>query len=445
MIETTQAQPARKLTRRQITIGMTGFIAILLVSSVGAGAFGAFDPVLNSVWATAEESEAPPLPVNLARLEFVDSISETRTYTGSVRAKQRSDIAFELAGKITSIEVDEGDHVELGDTLAFLDTRSLDAQKRVLNAQLEQARSVWDELDAGPRIEKIKSAQADVAAATAEYENAKQRRERRKILVNRNAIPVEEYRQAEFDAKTTKARLDSSKERLAEMEAGTRSEKMSAQVARIRSLEASVEEVEVAIKKSRLVAPYAATVTERYLDPGSIAQPGTPVIKLVAQQNLEAWIGLPVEIANGQNVGDSVGLDVEGQSVAGKVIAKLAEIDPSTRTQTVLYQIDPSYVDQIVSGQLCKIEIVSKVDKSGFWIPNTALNKGVRGLWSVMSVEPDDAGTLRAVKRDIAILKTDSQRVLASGTFASEDQIVIDGVHRITGGQAVCDAASSGL
>lgn len=446
MSETTQTQPTQKLTRRQITIGFTSLVMLLLISGVAAGAFGAFDPVLNSVWAVAADEttdEAPPLPVNLATLEYVDSISQTRTYTGSVRAKQRSEIAFELAGKVTSINVDEGDRVEQGDMLALLDTQTLDAQKRVLQAQLEQARSVWDEMDAGPRIEKIKSARADVMAATAEFQNAEQRRDRRKILVNRKAIPVEEFRQAEFDTTTAKARLDSMKERLAELESGTRSEKMSAQLARIRSLEASVEEIEVAIKKSRLVAPYAATVTERFLDPGSIAQPGTPVLKLVAVQDLEAWVGLPVEIAASQAIGDSVELNVEGQPVAGKVAAKLAEIDPTTRTQTVLYQIDANYADQIVSGQLCKIEIVSKVNKSGFWIPNTALNKGVRGLWSVMTVEPDEAGTLRAIKRDIVILKTDSQRVLASGTFSSENQIVIDGVHRITGGQAVCDAAKS--
>ena len=55
-----------------------------------------------------------------------------------------------------------------------------------------------------------------------------------------------------------------------------------------------------------------------------------------------------------------------------------------------------------------------------------------------MVVVPDEAsGHYRAEKRDIEFVKTDSNRVLATGTIADGDQIILNGLHRIADGQLV--------
>lgn len=428
------------LTFRQIAIA----IAILLLAVLGFLAAMYFLQMPASPAKAGElTDEAPPLPVNLQTITFVDSIEQSRSYTGTVRPKHRSELAFELAGKIISVEVEEGDRVEAGQVIASLDTDTLTAQRNAVVAQLAQANSVLDELNAGPRLEKIKSAQADVAALQSELENTLQRLERRKELVRVNAIPVEEFRQAEFAAKTAKAMLDSANQKLDELKAGTRLEKVAAQQATVQSLKASLEEVDVAIAKSTLRAPFAATVTRRYVDPGSISQPSSPVVKLVDDRQLEGWVGLPAKVASEIEVGDNTYLNIEGRQIRAMVAARILEIDPSTRTQAIVYDIDPESAPRLVAGQLCKVRITSTVEASGVWIPNSALSKGVRGLWSVFTVSKDENGVLRAHKRDISIVKTDSDRVLAEGTVRDGDRLVVDGVHRITDGQAVSDASLS--
>ena len=379
------------------------------------------------------------LPVNTQQMLHVDSIEQTRTYTGTVRAHRTSDLAFETTGKIIEVLVNDGDQVEAGQVIARLDTDTSTAQQVATLAKLDQSRFLMSELDAGPRKQQIAAAEADTAAAKSEYENAKIRAKRREELAKNNAIPVEEYEQAKFDVRSTKARWQSAFERLSELRAGTRQEQLSAQQATVAQLEASAKEMQVMIDKSTLVAPYAGTIIKHYLDPGSIAQPSTPVCKLVEQGKLEAWIGLPMNVAAETKVGQQYRVVIGNKSYEVTASAKIKELDTNTRTQAVMFKFAPEATETIVPGQLCQIKITSKVATAGYWVPNTAITRGVRGLSSLMTLVPDaDQPELYRVCRcDVEIIKTDSQRVLVNGTISNGDLVVADGVHRIAIGQLV--------
>lgn len=431
----TQSNPGLTVTARQL-----GVIVLLLLAAVGAAAY-------QNGWFTGEadanESDNAAtqtiLPVNTLQIHFVDSIEQTRGYTGTVRARRRSELAFEMAGKINQVLVDDGEHVEAGQVIAQLDTSTLMAKQEAMRAQLAQSKFVMSELDAGPRQQQIAAATAETTAAKSEYDNAKIRSKRREALAKSKAIPVEEYDQSKLDVKMAKARWQSAFERLSELKAGTRKEQLSAQKANVTQLEASVKEMEVAISKSNLVAPYAGTITKRYLDPGSIAQPASPVFMLVEQSNLEAWVGLPVSVAAQTKIGQQYSVVVGEESFDVTASAKIKELDVGTRTQAVLFEFTPEAAETVVSGQLCRIQITTEVATSGFWIPNTALARGVRGLSSLMKLVPDDdRPELYRIRRcDIEVIKTDSNRVLAKGTISEGDLVVSDGLHRISNGQLV--------
>ncbi|MFK7766197.1 MAG: efflux RND transporter periplasmic adaptor subunit [Mariniblastus sp.] len=426
-----------KLTKRQLVGAFLLVVAGSLVAAYFSGAMGLLN-LPSNVGGTDVEAEAKPLPVNVAEVSFVDSIEQSRTYTGTIRARNRSDLGFELSGRIKALNVDEGDVVEKGQILAELDTETLKAQKGATTARLAQANSLMDELNTGPRKEKIQAARATVAANQSRYDNAVLNLKRRTRLKEGGAISQEEFDQARFAERTARAQLDASNEQLAELVAGTRLEKIAGQKSNVRQLEAAAKEIEVAIEKSKLVAPFSGTVTKRYLDPGTIAQASAPVVKLVEQSHLEAWVGLPVSIVADIEIGSEHEVLVAGLPFAATASAKIQELDTATRTQTVLFTLESGASGKVVSGQLCELQITSSVDSSGFWIPTSALSKGVRGLWSVMVIQPEVSGpNFRTSKQDIEVLKTDSNRVLAKGTIKDGDRIVVNGVHRIADGQLV--------
>ncbi|MGT2476573.1 efflux RND transporter periplasmic adaptor subunit [Paraburkholderia terrae] len=80
----------------------------------------------------------PEVPLRAVKLELVRGMTNADLpVTGLVRAQQRADLSFELSGRIASIEVDVGDIVHRGQTLARLDMEPV-------RLRLQQARADSD-------------------------------------------------------------------------------------------------------------------------------------------------------------------------------------------------------------------------------------------------------------------------------------------------------------
>lgn len=422
------------LTKRQYVWLVPLGLLLGVVLTAQSGILGSWDQKVSAKDDLV--TEVVPMPVNVELVQSVESYRQVRSYTGNVRAKNSSELGFELSGRIASVFVDEGDSVQKGQVLAALDRETLLAQKAATDANLQSAKAVLQELNAGPRSETLEAAKSTALAAKSQLEIAQINMRRRSKLNQSGAISREEYDQAVFAEKTARANYEAASQRYREFLAGTREEKIAAQRSSVARLEAMVNEVDVAISKCSLIAPFNGTVTRRFLDPGSIAPASAPVIKLVSQDSLEAWVGLPVSTASKLSVGDTQKVLVADQIFPAIVVAKIGELDVATRTQTVLFKLDNDPKGKVVSGQLCQVQIESEVDGNGFWIPTSALSKGIRGLWSVMVLKQDAEG-YRVEKRDIEIINTENSRVLARGTLTDGDRIVIDGVHRIAENQLV--------
>ncbi len=383
-----------------------------------------------------------PLPVNTMRVFLESDVTQTQSYTGTIQARQSSDLAFELPGTVTEVLVREGDSVAASQVLARIDTRTLIAKRAAIKAQLDQANSLLDELTAGPRDEKIRSAIEQVNARESDYRLAELNRDRRKNLHEAGAVSDEEFDQSRFALRAAEANLKGAKERLSELQTGTRKEQLSAQASAVLQLESSLDEIDVSLEKSRLIAPFAGTISRRYADNGSVASASVPIVRLIESGKLEAVVGLPPDVAASiidSDTKPSVMLNVGEREISASIRSRVRELDPVTRTQNILLDIVPADADLVVPGELCEWRIKRPVNRSGFWLPASSLTRGVRGLWSVM-VAVNQNGHSLAEKRDIEIILTESNRVLARGMLSDGDRIVVDGLHRIAAGQQIIDA-----
>ena len=84
--------------------------------------------------------EVPPRPVRTQAVAFEDA-STHRDFVGVVAPRTESDLAFRVAGKMTTRLVDVGDRVEAGAVIARLDAQDLDLQLRSAEAELTAAKS----------------------------------------------------------------------------------------------------------------------------------------------------------------------------------------------------------------------------------------------------------------------------------------------------------------
>lgn len=112
-----------------------------------------------------------PLPEWLA-LPGAERGDRPLTLFGSIERREVA-LAFNLAGRVEEMLVEEGDGVQAGDTLARLDRARPRHAVAAAEARLEERRARLAELERGTRAEEIEQARARVASAETRLETAR--------------------------------------------------------------------------------------------------------------------------------------------------------------------------------------------------------------------------------------------------------------------------------
>lgn len=373
------------------------------------------------------------MPVKVIDADFVDSVVYEREFSGVVRAKRSSDLAFERSAQVIEINFDDGESVSKGEVIARLDSVDLSNSKSRINAEIKNAQAVLDELKQGPRPEVIDAAQADVAALKADLQLAENNNRRRDGLRQTDAISMDELDRAEFEVKAKGARLKSAEAKLAELTNGTREEKIRAQQALVEQLNAQRAQVNHDIEKSSLLAAYTGQIAARFVDEGVFTTPGVPIVRLTETSRLEAAIGLPPALLPSLSHGQRFKFQWNDKSYWATLARILPEIDSATRTVPVIFELD---VSPLKPGQIIRIVINEERERKGVWVPTESLLPAAKGTWSVFVM--NESGKVPVVKsQSVKVLFTEGERSLISGTIKNGDKIVCEGAHRISQGQAV--------
>jgi len=426
---------AEELTKRQEMTGRISRLGAALAVVAVVAACVRFWPTAS---ATADQQSAPvaqALPVATVTAERVESYSRERSYTGLLREARRSQLSFQRGGELLELSVDEGDVVKAGQMLGRLDSRHIRASRAQIEAQVAEAEALLEELLAGPRQETIAAKRAELRAQESQSQILAGQLARRKRLVQSASVSREEYETFLHDHEAALAREDVVKRQLDEMLAGTRVEKITAQRARLAQLDAQMTDLVHDLEDTKLVAPFAGHVAERFIDEGTVIAAGTPVLEVIDDTHLEAWVGLPLAAALTLQVGQQRELLAAGVRVQATVQSLAPDVQQSTRTRNVILRLQANK-QVVLPGQVVRLAVTEEVAEAGYWVPTTALTHGTRGLWSLYVVESNDQEHVIA-RRDVELLDTVGSDSFVRGTLQPGDQIVASGTHRVVLGQRV--------
>src|SRR5439155_17415302 len=115
--------------------------------------------------------------------------------SGTVEATEAA-LGFQVPGRIETVGPHEGDRVKAGDTLAALDRSELEARKAQAVAQLDAARALLTELEAGARREELAQAREVLRAAEERYADAQRDLERVQRLHQTRDLSREAFEKA---------------------------------------------------------------------------------------------------------------------------------------------------------------------------------------------------------------------------------------------------------
>ncbi len=202
-------------------------------------------------------------------------------------------LAFNGSERIEEILVQEGDRVKKGEILARLHTERLQAAVDEAEAMTAAQQQVLATLEAGSRPEEIRKAQADLEAAEAKAEAARDTFERRYRLSEQKLASPEEVEEAKAAADSAAAQVKAARAALDLVLAGPRKEDIAQARARLRAQQAGLTLARVRLADAVLVAPADGIVRDRILEPGDMASPQTPVLTLALIDPVWARAYLP--------------------------------------------------------------------------------------------------------------------------------------------------------
>lgn len=258
---------------------------------------------------------------------------QPRFYSGVVEGEERV-IRSEVSGRVLAVECGEGDQVPADAIVARLDDRDIaarieakDQQLKVLGAQVgrQQQQVATLELTWAQDV-NVRRAEVRQAAAASELAEATFKRERELIGTGAST------QQLLDEARSSRDQASSARDRAGNLLARTEAEGGSIEVARHelavleqqrRLAEAELNELEVTRAKYVVHAPPIPTRVEtKFIWPGELAQPGTPIVALLDPRDQYVQIYVPVADLEHVRVGQRVTIELDsapGGRVPGEI------------------------------------------------------------------------------------------------------------------------------
>src|SRR5690348_3124250 len=315
-------------------------VVILLVGALLAWRWISRAPTKADDQDPAAASGDPPAAV--ARVER-RTISNTLKISGEFKPFQDVDVHAKVAGYIKAIYVDVGTRVKQGQTLAVLEVPELAAQLAGADAG---ARRANEEIGrAQGDLERAKSSHAATHSAFKRLSDAAKTRE--------GLVAQQELDDAQAKDLEAEAQVSSAKSAL------------SAAQQELEVAQANQKQVSALSDYTRITAPFAGVITNRYTDTGALVAAGTssstqagPVVKIAEISVLRLVLPIPESIAAQIHLNDPVKVHVQAlnQDIQGRVSRFADSLDLQTRTMET--EIDCENRDgRLMAGMYTESEI----------------------------------------------------------------------------------------
>jgi RND family efflux transporter MFP subunit len=391
---------------------LTGIVALGMAAAAVAACGG-------GQHATVDTAARPPITVAVAPVVARDT-AERLEAGGIVSARESAAISSRIVATVAAVRVKAGDGIRAGDVLIILDARDVVAQTGQTRASAIAADKA------------LTRARSEQTAAEAEHRLAAAWQKRIAALHARNSAADQEYDEAQ-------ARLAAAAARLAGAQAGAEGAEAELAAARAAIGVATATESYTSIR-----APFDGLVTERLSDPGNLAAPGVPLLRIESGGARQVVARVDEARAAYVRPGDraTVVIDgiapsvADGSGVEGIVAEVARAIGTDQRAFTVKVNVPPTVTAR--SGSFARV-VFRGAPRRALIVPAGAVQR--QGQVSSVFVIQDGVARLRLIQAGLAA--QDGVEVLA-GLDAGESVVTSPLTALVDGARVVIGRAPSG-
>jgi len=309
---------------------------------------------------------------------------------GSIQPRIQASVMAQTSGQILEMTAAEGSTVQKGELLVTIEDRQL-------SLALSQARNSVSEAEAGKR-----QTESNKLGAMALADKVRLEYERVKKMHSKKAATDQMLEQAEASYKQTKFALNSTNEAIKGAQASVQ-----------RALD-GVAEIKISLGYTKVKAPFAGTISKKFVEPGDLAWPGRPIYRLIDlnTMRMEANVreSLAGKLYRGQKLTTTV--DALNKSFAGVIEEIVPSADSLSRTFIVKVTIETD--ERLLPGMFGRLLIPVKT-KATVTIPEECIQKF--GQLKIVYVKEGNSWIKRLIKTGE---QTESGIIVLSGLTEGE-------------------------
>jgi RND family efflux transporter MFP subunit len=319
--------------------------------------------------AAASADAAEPIPVTIAAVAMND-VASAIDAGGVVQARTTATITARIVATVREVRVSSGDRVRAGQTLVVLDGDDLAA-----GARAARAAALAADQGAKAAVAELRAAEAGLALARASHDRVAG-------LEAKRSATAQELDEATATLRSAEARA-----------AGASARTLQA-TSVVESARAAGDQASTTESFTTITAPFDGLVTEKTVEPGNMASPGVPLLRLEDTRAFrlevhvdESRIG---QIRNGDHV--PVLLGTGTTSIGSRVIEVSRAVDADARA--FLVKIALPDAPGIRSGEFGKARFAG-MPRRALTIPASAIVR--RGQLTSVFVVDNGVARMRLV------------------------------------------------
>ena len=346
----------------------------------------------------------------------LSNISARFELTGSVVPRQQANLSSVISGRVQSVNVQIGDRVAAGELLVQIDASTLYAQLQQDGAALTAAQARLAQVRASD-IGAAATAKANLAAAQTANENAQANLRRNRQLLAQGYVSQSAVDQAQSQAAAAEAQLRAAE--IAAQNASLSAAGSTAAQAEIQSTQAAVAQAQAArsivqsqIAQTSITAPFDGIVTQRNVDPGTLAVPGTPLVQVSQLDPAYVNVAIPGDDLAYVRAGSAATVSIEslpGRRWVGRI--ENVNVAPGQGTLSYLARIAIANHDlALKAGMVASAGLTQATHRNALVVPRGAVAQTDAG--DVVYVVSKGKAKLIAVKR---VLESDTEVEVRGG------------------------------
>lgn len=367
----------------------------------------------------AAQNTTQPLPVT-AQAAKIGTLVSTFGLTGTIVPARQGNLASVISGTVRDVNVQIGDRVTAGQVLVQIDDSTLQAQLSQDEATLAEAQARLRQESATNRGNALTTS-SSLQSAQVAYDTALANNQRNESLFRQGYISQQAIDQSRSELAAAAAALRSAQ--VAAQNASMSSGQTSAAQADLASMQAAVsadsaavENVQTQIAQAAVRAPFDGIVTQRNVDPGSLASPGTPLVQVSQLDPAYVNVGIPDSDLQYVRAGSDATVSVDalsGRSWHGAVDHLNAAAGQGTLTYLARISL-PNPDTALKAGMVANVTFIAAHKSGVLIVPRGAIASTDNG--NVVYVVDKGKAKMRPVT--VGLQAQDSAQISGAGISA---------------------------